>query len=154
MIIDLKKIFNTGADKLVSSIGKVIDSTFTNDEERMKAQADLDRVKLGVQQEIDRHMEAVIDDSTKQMELILSDKQNAREMYKTNSSLQKIYALTFLGVYMILACIILWEIFNPGAVDIPAWGVQFIATLFGGMTMKLSTITDFLFGSGMEQKKP
>jgi hypothetical protein len=156
-MINLKGIFSTGADKLASSLGKAIDGIFTNDEERMAQQAVLDRVKIEALKAVNDHQEAIMQDATKQLELVLSDKQSAREMYKTNSSLQKIYALSFLLMYTVLACLILYNILSyvgSGKFEISEFGSMFISTLFGGMSAKLSTITDFLFGSGMEAKKP
>lgn len=142
----LDKIIGGGLKGLADGARDIIHEINAPKEEKEKA-------ALAIQELATKHTEIMQQDATHQMELVLADKQSARDMYKANSSLQKVYALTYLAIYVILSCIILYEIFTPVALNIPSWGVQFIATLFGGMTMKLGTITDFLFGSGMESKK-
>lgn len=142
----LDKLIGGGIKGIADGAKDIINAINAPKEEREKA-------AVALQELATKHTEIMQQDATHQLELVLADKQSAREMYKANSSLQKIYALVYLGIYVILSCIILYEIFTPVALNIPSWGVQFIATLFGGMTMKLGTITDFLFGSGMDSTK-
>lgn len=144
MIPFLTKIFAGKAKDIASDIFNGLDKVFTSKEEKLAAQ-------LAAEQEVNRHIEAIIDQGNKELELVLGDKQSAREMYKFNSTLQKIYALSFLAMYTILATVILWHILSPQSevFKISEFGSMFISTLFGGMSAKLSTITDFLFGSGM-----
>lgn len=143
---NIGNIFKKGIDGFLKGGADIVDRFVQTKDE--KAAMNLELQKLA-----ESHFQSVQADATHQLELVLADKQSARDMYKANSSLQKIYALVYLGIYVILSCIILYEIFTPVALNIPSWGVQFIATLFGGMTMKLGTITDFLFGSGMDTTK-
>lgn len=142
----LDRIIGGGLKGLADGAKDIINAINAPKEEREKAAAAFQELTV-------KHLEIMQQDATHQLELVLADKQSARDMYKANSSLQKIYALTYLAIYVILSCIILYEIFTPIALTIPSWGVQFIATLFGAMTMKLGTITDFLFGSGMDSTK-
>lgn len=82
-------------------------------------------------------------------ELAIKDRDSARKMYEDDSSLQKIYALVFLVSYMALIVAMLIFIFKISDVVnivIPEWAVAFLSSLFGAMTAKISTITDFLFG--------
>ena len=79
------------------------------------------------------------------------DRESAREMYKTDSWLQKVYALTFLIGYILLTIFFLYFIYLMalGAVeeiDLPEWGNTLLSAIWGAITMKISTITDFLFG--------
>lgn len=144
-----KKIFSTGAKEVVSTVGTVLDNLITSKEEKEAA-------KLAIEQEINRHMEAIMHDTTRQTELILADKQSARDMYKHNSGLQKIFALCFLGMYMALSILMLCKILGVFGVEVPKideFGTIWISTLWGGMTAKLNTITDFLFGAGMDKKE-
>ncbi len=81
--------------------------------------------------------------------LFIRDRENARKMYEADSSLQKIYAIVFLASYMLLIVAMLIFIFNisgVGGLEIPDWAVAFLSSLFGAMTTKVGTITDFLFG--------
>lgn len=148
MSFDLKGIFKAGAKEVIDSIGNALDKNLTNKEEREAA-------KLAVQAEINRHLEVLAADSTKQMELVLSDKQNAREMFKVNSSLQKIYAIVFLAAYVLLSgamCYMIYVI-SVQKIDLPDWGIGFISTIWGAMSMKVGTVTDFLFGASMTPEK-
>jgi hypothetical protein len=141
----LAKLFAGKAKDIAGTIFDGLDKVFTSKEEKAAAQ-------LLAEQEVNRHIEAIIEQGNKELELVLQDKQSAREMYKANSTLQKIFAITFLAMYTVLAIIILWNILaytREGKFVISEFGSMFISTLFGGMSAKLSTIVDFLFGSGM-----
>lgn len=80
----------------------------------------------------------------------LRDRDSARDMYKSDSSLQKWFAAVFLGGYMLLIGGMIYYIFtiSTGADEsnLPEWAVAFLSTIFGAMSAKVSTITDFLFG--------
>lgn len=148
MSFDLKGIFKAGTEKVIAATGKALDDLITNKEEREAA-------KLALQAELNRHAEALANDSTKQLELVLSDKQSAREMFKVNSSLQKIYAIVFLAAYVILSgamCYMIYVI-SIHKINLPDWGIGFISTIWGAMSMKVGTVTDFLFGASMTPEK-
>ncbi|MFR9542668.1 MAG: hypothetical protein SNH27_11500 [Rikenellaceae bacterium] len=119
--------FDKGIKGALEGIGSIIDDVTTTKEE--KAQAILS-----------------------QFEAEVKDRDSARDMYKDDSSLQKWFALVFLVSYMALTCAMLYFIyliaFGQTGVDInlPDWAVAFLSTLFGAMSAKVSTITDFLFG--------
>lgn len=72
MPINLKGIFNAGAEKLIGTIGKAIDDIGTSKEEKEAA-------KLALQQEINRHVEAMQVSADKELELQFNDKSNARQ---------------------------------------------------------------------------
>ena len=76
------------------------------------------------------------------------DRESARDMYKADSWLQKIYALVFLIGYMALTGYFLYFVhsMSGGDVELPSWANTIISSIWGGITMKMSTITDFLFG--------
>lgn len=70
-------------------------------------------------------------------------------------NLQHIYAIVFLIGYMILTGIMMWFIFQfigMSATKLPEWAIAFISTIFGAMSSKVSTITDYLFGSSQGSK--
>lgn len=86
--------------------------------------------------------------------LEIEDRKSAREMYSHNNILQKIYALAFLAAYIIITLAVIIMIYNITVkkVHVPDWAIGTISTLFGGMSMKVSTINDFLFGSSYKQE--
>ena len=84
------------------------------------------------------------------MGIYLDDVKNARTMYMSDSSLQKIFAMVFLIAYITLTSLLVWGLWvyvKNGAIDTPEWVVAFISSLWGGLSAKLNTIVDFLFGS-------
>ncbi len=119
-------------DKVLSGGVKILDEVITTKEEKMQLLNELE-------------------------EMSIRDRESARKMYEGDSSLQKIYAIVFLVSYMLLIVAMLVFIFkisggNVG-LQIPEWAVAFLSSLFGAMTAKISTITDFLFGGAKESKK-
>ncbi len=118
-------------DKVLNGGAKILDEVITTKEEKQQLLNELE-------------------------ELTVRDRDSARKMYEGDSSLQKIYAIVFLVSYMLLIVAMLIFIFNiSGAADIsiPEWAVAFLSTLFGAMTAKVSTITDFLFGGSKGDSK-
>ncbi|MFI3292480.1 MAG: hypothetical protein SNI70_03055 [Rikenellaceae bacterium] len=69
---------------------------------------------------------------------------------KTDDLLQMIFALVFLISYVLLIVAMLVLLFNLSStntsVNLPEWAVAFLSTIFGAMSTKVSTITDFIFG--------
>ncbi len=120
-------------DKVLAGGVKILDEVITSDEERITLMNELE-------------------------ELSVRDRESARKMYESDSTLQTIYAIVFLVSYMLLIVAMLIFIYNVSAGDvsesgrliakleIPEWAVAFLSSLFGAMTAKISTITDFLFG--------
>lgn len=83
------------------------------------------------------------------------DRDSARDLFKDDSWLQKIYALTFLLAYVVLTGLMMYIIYQIAQDDssVPEWGIAFMSTIFGAMSTKVSTITDFLFGGSKEKHK-
>jgi len=144
----LKDIFSKGAEKLVTAVGNAFDQNFSSKEEKEAA-------KLALVQEVNRHTESLMNDATEQMRLVLSDKQNAREMFKFNSGLQKIYAIVFLSFYIVLSSVMIYMIYIIAVdkITIAEWGIGFISTIWGAMSTKVGTVTDFLFGASMTPER-
>ncbi len=72
-----------------------------------------------------------------------------RDQEKTDDMLQMIFALVFLISYVLLIISMLVLLFNLSSNDglsLPEWAVAFLSTIFGAMSTKVSTITDFIFG--------
>lgn len=90
----------------------------------------------------------------KDKERRLKDKISARDMYKNDSMIQKIFALVFLGSYVSLVFFILYSIFNRSFSSLENWTVALITTLITTMSNKLNTITEFFFsGSSKDENK-
>jgi hypothetical protein len=86
----------------------------------------------------------------KALGMYMDDVKSARTMYMADSSLQKIFALVFLITYIALTALLVWGLWvyvKSGVLDVPEWVVGFISSLWGGLSAKLNTIVDFLFGS-------
>lgn len=68
----LTNILSGGAEKLIGTVGSVVDNLVTSKEEK-------EALKIELQKEINRHTEATAAEATKQMEAELKDVQDARD---------------------------------------------------------------------------
>jgi hypothetical protein len=112
-----------------------------------------DKLTPDQQVEFDKHMQ----DYEKEMyALEIDDRKNARDMYKSDNHLQKVFAITFLIAYVVVLIGILIMIYTIAVMEIkvPDWAIGTISALFGGMSTKVGTITDFLFGSSYRPDHP
>ena len=75
------------------------------------------------------------------------EKANARTMYGSDSSMQKVYAITFLIAYLALTAWLIYAIINGNIEDVNQFETGLIGSIWGGMTGKVGTITDFFFGA-------
>ncbi len=119
-----KLLGSVGIDKIVDSVASAADDLFTSKEEKAQLKLELEKA-------------------------IFQDRSDARRMYENNSSLQKVYAIVFLVSYVFLTAGMLVFVIRiaKGGTDIPDWAIGFISSIWGGMSTKVGTITDFLFGS-------
>ena len=85
-------------------------------------------------------------------EMKFSDKSDARSMYKVDSGLQKLFAIIFLVSYMAIIGIFFWKMF--GGLVLEQWASNFVFAIFGGMSAKVNTIVDFLFGGSTPNNVP
>jgi hypothetical protein len=135
----LKTIFSGGVTDVVKtvtdSVAQFIDTPEKQHQfEMAKAQAALELQRLGFEAE----------------KAYLADRASAREMYKDDSSLQKVYAMTFLIGYMIITVALLGVVVGWvgwAHIQVPEWASLLVGSIFGAMSTKVSTITDFFFGS-------
>lgn len=134
----ISDLIGGGASKIIDSVAGAADKFITTDEDRQKFEIERQKAALEIQRMV---MEA----ESKQ----LADVQGAREMYAKDSTLQKTFAITFLVAYCALTVIMVAFVFiiSFKAIMLPEWATLFIGTLYGAMTSKIGTITDFLFGS-------
>lgn len=97
---------------------------------------------------------AELDKELKMQTAYIKDRMSARKMYAKDNSLQKIYALGFGLAYIILTGFMLyiaWQI-AVDDVHLSEFAITLVSTLFGAMSAKVNTITDFLFGSSQGSK--
>lgn len=126
------KLFSGGNP--LETIFKGIDNLVTSDEE--KGELRLRAISLSLKKE----------------EMKFTDKADARSMYKIDSSLQKVFAIIFLISYMSIIGLFFWKIF--GGLHLEQWASNFVFAIFGGMSAKVNTIVDFLFGGSTPNNQP
>jgi hypothetical protein len=138
------KILGQGTGQLIASIGDTAKKFITTEADRQA----FDLAIRGVELDAKRlEMEAE--------QRYFEDRSSAREMYKSDNKLQKIFAMTFLAGYIVLTAFMLYLIVSQvGArgIEIPDWSIALISTIYGAMSTKVSTIVDFLFGSSQGSK--
>lgn len=141
----LGAILGKGTGELISNIGDTAKKFITTEADRQafdlalqKASLDAKRLEMEAEQEY------------------FKDRASARDMYKHDSSLQKVFALTFLIGYIGLTCLMLYLVvgwIGAKSVEIPDWAVALISTIYGAMSSKVNTIVDFLFGSSQGSRE-
>jgi hypothetical protein len=112
----------------IDSIFEGIDRLSTSKEEKELLR--LDAIKLQLEEQ----------------KLKLSDKDSARAMYAKDSSLQKIFAIMFLLAYMGLTGWLMYLVMTGKIRDISTYEANLLGIIWGAMSSKVNTITDFLFG--------
>ena len=79
------------------------------------------------------------------------ERASARNMYSgADNLMQKVYAFTFLFAYLGLTVWLIFSIINGNIDNINQFETGLIGSIWGGMTAKVNTITDFFFGSSNE----
>lgn len=83
--------------------------------------------------------------------LEVEDRKSARDLFKSDSLIQKIFAVMFLFGYMFLTVYLLQII--VGNIEISELGRTMITMIWTGTSTKLNTIIDFLYGGSFKQEK-
>ena len=117
------KIINAGAAETLREGTKLIDEIFTTKEEKLQGKMEL-------------------------FKMAVADRSSAREMYQNDSWLQKAFAIFFLIAWCALTFVML-NYFVFQTIDLQDWQIAFISSINGGISTKLSTIIDFLFGGSV-----
>ena len=96
-----------------------------------------------------------IEFALEEQKIHLDDKADARQMYKEDNGLQKVFAITFLSCYILLTILMLYGFYQIGIneVKIQNYVVAFVTSVYTGMSMKVNTIIEFLFGSSLSSNK-
>lgn len=80
------------------------------------------------------------------------DRNQARALYGRDSIMQKIYAATFLLGYLGLTAWLIYAIITKSIQDINQFETGMIGTIWGAMSAKVNTVTDFFFGSSDDKR--
>ena len=118
-----KKLASAGTAEILKEGTKLIDEIFTTKEEKLQGKMEL-------------------------FKMAVADRGSAREMYSNDSWLQKTFAIFFLLAWVGLTTLML-NYFVFGTVQLADWQIAFISSINGGISTKLSTIIDFLFGGAI-----
>lgn len=137
----LDSFFKSGVDGIIKGTGDILDKFIESPEEKNKAKAELLAHELTIKK---MAAQAEIE--------VYKDRNSAREMYKDDSSLQKIFAITFLVGYIGLTGAILYFLFSGTLTGLENWAVALISSIFTAMSTKVATICDFLFGGSSKPK--
>ncbi len=117
------KIISAGAAETLREGTKLIDEIFTTKEEKLQGKMEL-------------------------FKMAVADRDSARTMYANDSWLQKMFAIFFLVAWFGLTFVML-NYFVFQTIDLQDWQIAFISSINGGISTKLSTIIDFLFGGSV-----
>lgn len=117
------KIINAGAAETLREGTKLIDEIFTTKEEKLQGKMEL-------------------------FKMAVADRDSARTMYANDSWLQKMFAIFFLVAWCGLTFVML-NYFVFQTIELQDWQIAFISSINGGISTKLSTIIDFLFGGSV-----
>jgi len=117
------KLTNAGVAETLKEGTKLIDEIFTTKEEKLQGKMEL-------------------------FKMAVTDRSSAREMYQNDSWLQKAFAIFFLIAWCALTFVML-NYFVFQTIELQDWQIAFISSINGGISTKLSTIIDFLFGGAI-----
>ena len=129
-------------DNVLAKVLDIVNKTITDKDQKLQIQQQLTTL----------HAETKL----QELDMRLKDRQGARNLYSTTSGVQRLYAILFLCAYVVASfSLIAMLVFPQKMPEIPDWGVGLIGTIFGGLSTKVSTVTDFFFGSSNsnEQQK-
>jgi hypothetical protein len=141
MVGVLGKIFGAGIGEIIKPIGDIIDNVTTNKEEKMKAQAEIERIltdKLTKMEELSNevvvaYLKDMTDARTMQATAIKSDDKFVRRF------------VYFLAIFVIVAAFSMMALILLN--QLPEGSKEFAYLIMGNLTGALTTILAFFFGS-------
>lgn len=83
----------------------------------------------------------------KAWEMHKEDRDSARNLYGKDSTVQKVYAITFLLGYLALTGWLVYAIKTGSIKDVTQFETGMIGTIWGAMSAKVNTVVDFFFGA-------
>lgn len=98
--------------------------------------------------------QAVEDYEIEAFELEVQDRDSARELYKEDSKVQKLFSMVYLVGYVGVTILLLWGVYQSAKSDINFQNeeVAIVTMVFTAMSSKVATVTDFLFGGSVGKK--
>lgn len=126
----------------IDSIFEGIDKLSTSAEEKELLRHQALRIEIEKEQQ-----------KLEEKKLAMSDRESARSMFKQDSWLQKVFAIVYLVAYIFLSWYIIDLIATGALKDLTTFEAGFIGSIWGGMTAKLNTVTDFLFGGSQGEQE-
>lgn len=122
--------------KVLENANEILDTVITTDKER-------DEAKLALQT-------VLLDAERQAFEQEVKDRSSARDMYKSDSIIQKILASLFTVAYFGLTYV-MFEHFVLDNIKLTDYEIGFISSVFGAMSAKVNTIIDFFFGGSSKK---
>jgi hypothetical protein len=89
------------------------------------------------------------EDELKAFELEVEDRKDARNLYKSDDIIQKVFSIVFLVFYGFM-CWYMLEIIKGSATESELFKTM-VTMIFTGTSTKLGTIIDFFFGGSMKK---
>ena len=136
----LGKIFSVGAEKLVGALGDAFDKNFTNKEEKMKAEAEMQRI-------VTEHIREMEKLSNEQFKTEVEDRSSARtretEFVKATGHVD--YLMWFLAIAALL--IFGYMVYNVINSNVPSENRELVFHIFGIVEGVLLSIFSYYFGS-------
>ena len=85
--------------------------------------------------------------------LEVEDRESARDMYKDDSRIQKVFSMTFLVAYVLITCVMLYGVYelSYNNMNLDNYLVSVVTAIFTAMSTKLNTIIDFFFGGSIKK---
>lgn len=140
MPLNLKSLFASGAEKLVSAVGDAFDKNFTNKEEKEAA-------KLAIMQEINRNFEQLQVNILKENELENEDRDSARrrEAEIVKATGHSDYMMVFLAIVaIVIFSFIVWHLIRA---TVPSENRELLTNIVGLIEGILLSIYTYYWGS-------
>ena len=136
----LGKIFSVGAEKLVGALGDAFDKNFTNKEERMKAEAEMQRI-------VTEHIREMEKLSNEQFKTEVEDRSSARiretEFVKATGHIDWMH--TIVGLLVMFSFILMTYLLFT--VELPQKSEHITINLVGILEGAVITVVSYYFGS-------
>lgn len=135
------KIFGAGAGEILKPVSDILDNLTTNKEEKIKAQAEFEKVLNDFIIQKETMANTVI-------ELYLKDTQDARSLQKTAITSEDKFVRRFiyyLALVVLIAALSMMALILTG--EIPTENKEFAYMIMGSLTTSVATVLAYFFGS-------
>lgn len=135
------KIFGTGAGEILKPVSDILDNVITNKEEKIKAQAELEKVLNDYMIQKEQMANAAV-------EMYLKDTQDARSLQKVAIGSEDKFVRRFiyyLALVVLIAALAMMALILTG--EIPSENKEFAYMIMGSLTTSVATILAYFYGS-------